>query len=152
MVDVAYGARDALPLPTPPRWPVVSPVAACEEDIDRHVALAAYMRSKLRLQGAQTEAWRRIEDAAVPALEALRSLCGEFPDPRASDRPIVEAISYGEKRLVAAAALLRAIREPARALYEMLSPDQRAALAPPAPPVRRHLPPGPPPLLGPPPM
>jgi hypothetical protein len=122
------------PGPAPfPRAPFLNPRAACNDDIDRHAALSGYLKSKLRLQGAQKDAWQKIEVAAGPAVETLRTLCDELPQSPAARPSMPDAIAFGEKQLAAKAAFLRAIRDPLRALYETLSPDQRAALEPPAP-------------------
>ena len=117
-----------------PPPPMLSARQACEEDIARRAALAGYLGAKMRLQGAQKEAWQNIINAAAPAVEALYGLCAELPE-RSTARPSMpDTISYAEKRLSAAAEFLRVIREPLRALYETLSADQRAALDSPPPP------------------
>jgi hypothetical protein len=114
-----FGWRMAAPLP---------PRQACLERIDRHVGIAAYIKSKLQLRPEQKEAWRKIEAAAEPALQTLREVCGELPD-RPDARPTLpDLIDIADKAVTARAALLHAIREPVRQLYEELSPDQRAAL------------------------
>jgi len=118
--------------PTPP-WLALSPRQACEEDIARRAALVGYLGAKMRLKGAQKEAWQNIVNAAAPAVEALYRLCAELPERIAARPSMPDAISYAERRLSATAEFLRVIREPFRALYEKLSADQRAALEPPPP-------------------
>jgi hypothetical protein len=118
----------------PPHLPLPSPRRACEEDIDLHAALAGYLKSKLRLQGAQLEAWQKIEVAAFPAVEALRRICAELPDRGVATPSVPNAFDHAQRRLAATAEFLQAIREPLRALYDTLSPDQRAVLEPLPPP------------------
>jgi hypothetical protein len=118
----------------PPHLPLPSPRRACEEDIDLHAALAGYLRSKLRLQGTQLEAWQKIELAAFPAVEALRRICAELPDRGVATPSVPDAFDHAQRRLAATAEFLQAIREPVRALYDTLSPDQRAVLEPLPPP------------------
>lgn len=118
----------------PPHLPLPSPRRACEEDIDRHAAFAGYLRSKLQLQGTQHEAWQTIELAARPAVEALRRVCAELPDRGVATMSVPEAFEHAQRRLAASAEFLGAIREPLRALYDTLSPDQRAVLELPPPP------------------
>jgi hypothetical protein len=113
------------------RGSALSPRQACEEHVDRHMAIAAYLKSKLRLQGAQVEAWQKIEAAAAPTVEALRNLCADLPTRAGSPPSMPEVMAHAEKRLSAMLDFVRAVREPMRALYEMLSADQRAALMPP---------------------
>jgi hypothetical protein len=128
-----FGAM-GLPGGPPPRL-AASPRQACNEDIDRHAALAGYLKSKLRLQEAQREAWQKIETAAAPVIETLRALCAELPEYRTAHPSMPEGLEHAEKRMVATAEFLHAIREPLRALYATLTPDQRAAIEPPAPPM-----------------
>jgi hypothetical protein len=124
---------DSMGLP-PPRF-AASPRQGCEEEIDRRAAVAGYLKSRLRLQEAQREAWQKIETAAAPAIETLRALCAELPEYRMAHPSMPEGLDHAEKRMVATAELLHAIREPLRALYATLSPDQRAEIEPPAPPM-----------------
>jgi hypothetical protein len=113
-----------VPMPAVPRQ-------ACLEQIDRHAAIAGYIRSKLQLTAEQKEAWRKIEEAAEPQVQALRAVCAQLPD-RPDMRPTLpELIDIAEKAVTTRAALLHAIREPVRHLYDLLTPDQRAALVPP---------------------
>jgi hypothetical protein len=116
--------------------PGLSPRRACEDDIHRHAALAGYLKSKLRLQGNQKDAWQRIEQAAEPATESMYQLCAQLPDRRVGPAPMPEMIEFTEKQLSARAALLVAILGPLRSLYELLSAEQRAALEPPPPAAR----------------
>jgi hypothetical protein len=129
------GGIDSMGAPglAPPR-PEPSPRQACEEDIAGRAVLAGYLGAKMRLQGAQKEAWQNVINAAAPAVEALYGLCAELPERIAAQPSVPDAILYAQKRLSAAAEFLRVIREPFRALYETLSADQRAALVPPPPP------------------
>ena len=112
----------------PAHLPLPSPRRACEEDIDRQAALAGYLRSKLRLQGTQQEAWQKIESAAQPAIVGLRRVCAGLPDRGVAMPSMPDAFDHVQRRLAATAEFLGAIREPLRALYDTLSPDQRAVL------------------------
>jgi hypothetical protein len=119
-----------------PPPPEPSPRQACEEDIALRAALAGYLGAKMRLQGAQKEAWQNVINAAAPAVEVLYRLCAELPERFTAQPSVPDAMSYAQRRLSAAAEFLAVIREPFRALYETLSADQRAALVPPpAPPM-----------------
>jgi hypothetical protein len=130
------GGIDSMGLPgfVPPR-PALPLRQACEEEIHRRAAVAGYLGAKLRLQGAQREAWQNVVSAAAPAVEALYCLCAELPERIAARPSMPDVISYEERRLSATSEFLRVIREPFRALYETLSADQRAALEPPPPPL-----------------
>jgi hypothetical protein len=119
-----------------PRGPMPFTRAGCEEDINRHAAMAGYIRSKLNLQGNQKDAWRKIEEAAEPAVANLRQLCAQLPATIGAPPAMPDAIEFAAKQTAARAAFLQAVSGPVRALYDTLSPDQRAALLPPPPPER----------------
>lgn len=117
-----------------PHGPMPFTRAGCEEDINRHAAMAGYIRSKLNLQGTQKEAWRKIEEAAEPAVTKLHQVCAQLPVNAGPPSALPDAIEFGAKRAAARAEFLQAVSGPVRALYDTLSPDQRAALVPPMPP------------------
>jgi hypothetical protein len=119
-----------------PFGPVPPNRAACEEDINRHAAMTGYIKSKLQLQGSQKDAWRKIEEAAEPAVEKLRQACALLPVNAGPPPRLPDGLEIAGKQLAARAAFLLAVSGPAHALYETLSPDQRAALVPPPPPPR----------------
>lgn len=119
-----------------PFGPAAPNRAACDEDINRHAAMAGYIKSKLQLQGSQKDAWRKIEEAAEPAVEKLRQVCALLPVNAGPPPSLPDGIEIAAKQLAARAAFLQAVSGPAHALYETLSPDQRAALVPPPPPPR----------------
>jgi LTXXQ motif family protein len=114
--------------------PPLSPRQACEEEIARGAAFVAYLKVKVRLQGAQQEAWENLANTAAPAVQRLYDGCAELPERIAARPSMPDAISFAEKRFAAAAELFRVISKPLYTLYEMLSPDQRAVLDPPPPP------------------
>ncbi len=119
--------------PMRPDGTIESPRRECLENIHRHSALAGYLKSKLRLQESQKEAWRKIEDAAGPALEAMQALCDQLPDLLGAPPTMPDMIDFSEKQNSARAAFLRAVRDPFRALYDSLTAEQRALLQLPPP-------------------
>ena len=117
----------------PPSPPTLAPRAGCEREIDLLMAHVAYLKSEMRLQGDQKEAWYKVEQTAEPSLEKLRDLCETLPSQPTPPPAILEALDFAEKQLTARLDLLRAVRGPMQELYNNLSPDQRALLAPPLP-------------------
>lgn len=107
--------------------------AACEERMAHHAAMVGYVRSKLQLQGTQIEAWRKIEDAAEPAVTKLHQTCALLPVQPGPPPALPDAIEFAAKQAAARAELLQAVSSPMRALYDTLSPDQKAAIVPPMP-------------------
>jgi hypothetical protein len=101
---------------------------ACEDDIKRRVAIADYLKSKLQLAGAQSEAWKTMENAANPVRMKMYDACKLLPE-NLSDAPTLpNTMSVLEKQLLVQAELVQAIAGPLRTLYDTLSPDQRAVL------------------------
>lgn len=127
----------APPVPRPPgpfgfaplAGPPSSPQVACEEDVDRLMGLAGYLKSKMRLQDDQQAAWQKVEQAAAPGAEKIRNLCARLPSRPTSQPSLLEHVELAEMQMTARLELLRAVHEPLKALYETLSSDQRALLA-----------------------
>lgn len=117
-----------------PRGPMPFTRAGCEEGINRQAAMAGYIKSKLNLQGSQKDAWRKIEEAAEPAVAKLRQVCAQLPANAGPPPAAPDMIDFAAKQASAHAEFLQAVSGPVRALYDTLSPDQRAPLVPPMPP------------------
>ena len=117
----------------PPHPPLTR--AACEDQIDRKVAFAAFMKSKLRPQPQQREVWQKLEQAAEPALGRLRAACDRLPAGAGAPPPLPDMIDAMAEQMSARAALLKAISGPLHELFNTLSPEQRARLRPPGPPM-----------------
>jgi LTXXQ motif family protein len=112
----------------PPDGPPPQPRVACEEDVDRLMGLAGYLKSKMRLREDQKAAWQKIEQIAAPGVEKIRNLCERLPSQPMPQPGLLEHIDFAEMQMAARLELLRAIHEPLHALYETLSSDQRALL------------------------
>jgi hypothetical protein len=101
---------------------------ACEDDIKRRAAIADFLKSKLQLAGEQNEAWKTMEDAANPVRTKMYDACKLLPE-NLSDAPTLPStMGVLEKQLSVQTELVQAIAGPLRALYDTLSPDQRAIL------------------------
>ena len=128
-----HAPPDAMGPPPPPHAPLTR--AACEDRIDRKVAFAAFMKSKLRLQPQQRAVWQKLEQAAEPALGRLQAACDRLPAGAGAPPPLPDMIDAMAEQMSARAALLKAISGPLRELFNTLSPEQRARLRPPGPPM-----------------
>jgi LTXXQ motif family protein len=111
-----------------PAGPPPSPRMACEEEVDRLMGLAGYLKSKLSLKDDQKDAWLKVEQVAVPAVEKIRNLCARLPLQPAPPPHLLEHLDFVEMQTAARLELLRTVHEPLRAFFETLSPDQRAIL------------------------
>jgi hypothetical protein len=111
--------------------------AACEDHIDVEIGMAAYVKAKLRLQPSQREAWQKLETAAQGAIDKVRAACAGFPADANVPASLPEMLDAVEADLSARAEFLRATREPLRALFAALTPEQRVAAQPLLPPPHR---------------
>lgn len=116
----------------PPPRPLTRSV--CEDRINSEAAMVGYLKSKLRLQPNQREAWQTLENAAQPAVEKLHAACESLPIEASAPAPLPDMIAMVEVDMSARVELLRATREPLRALFATLTPEQRMAAQPFPPP------------------
>lgn len=138
MPPALSGGPPPLPLPVPPFPPAERPEvwssrtshALCGEEVSRKSALVGYVKSKLRLQEPQRDAWQRLEQAAHAAIERLHAACDQLPTDASGPPNVVDTIDVAVRRLSADVEFLQAMREPLRGLYEQLSREQRLMLQP----------------------
>lgn len=123
------GYPAGIPLKFPPR-------KMCLEDISRHLALYAYIKSQLQLTDNQKGAAKAVDDTIESSAGKLRALCQTLPTEVGEPPGILETADFMEKQLAARLDLLRALKGPMQDLFGQLSPDQRAVLdrPPPLPP------------------
>lgn len=125
-------------LARPPGLPAFAPMPpdrhACAEQIDHGAGAAGYLKSKLNLDGAQKDAWLKIEQAAEPVVQKMRQFCASLPAEPGAPPNFPTLIEMADTQFTLRAEFVRAIVAPAKALYELLSPEQRAVLDRPLPP------------------
>jgi LTXXQ motif family protein len=109
----------------PPKFP---PGKICLEDISRHMAIYAYIKSQLQLADNQKAAAKAVDDAIESSAGKLRALCQTLPTEVTALPGIMETADFMEKELAARLDLLRALKGPMQDLFGQLSPDQRAVL------------------------
>ena len=122
------------PAGPPPMRPIAADRRACGETIDRAAGMAGYLKSKLNMDGPQKEAWAKIEQAAEPVVVKMRQICATLPDEPDAPPNFPAVITLADRQFAVRAEFVRAILGPAKALYDMLSPEQRAILDRPPPP------------------
>jgi hypothetical protein len=133
----AFGPFSPPAVMAPPPRPLTRSV--CEDRINSEAAMVGYLVSKLRLLANQRDAWQKLENAAQAAIEKLHVACESLPIEASAPAPLPDMMDIVEAEMSARVELLRAIREPLRALFATLTPEQRRTLQPPVPPP----PPGP---------
>jgi hypothetical protein len=107
----------------------------CSDQIDHGAGVAGYFKSKLNLQGAQKDAWLKIEEAAEPVVQKMRQFCAGLPAEPGARPSFPTVIEMTDKQFALRAEFVSAVIGPAKALYDLLSPDQRAILDRPLPPL-----------------
>lgn len=106
----------------------MAPKAACLDDIHREASLHGYLKSKLHITEVQKAAWKRVEDAAEPAIEKMRAICQMLPSEVVQPPSMAERAEFFEKHISARLDFLRAVKAPMQELLAQLTPDQRMAL------------------------
>ena len=104
---------------------------ACEDRIDFEIVMATYFKAKLRLQPSQREIWQKLETAGQGAIDKMHAACAGLPADANIPLSLPEILDAVEADMTARAELLRATREPLRALFASLTPEQRIAAQPP---------------------
>jgi hypothetical protein len=127
----AFGPFSPPAVMGPPPRPLTRSV--CEDRINSEAAMVGYLKSKLRLQPNQREAWQKLENAAQAAIEKLHAACESLPIEASAPAPLPDMMEMVEAEMSARLELLRATREPLLALFATLTPEQRRTLQPPIP-------------------
>lgn len=122
------GHEPGLPGRSPP-----APRSRCLEDINRHMAIYGYIRSKLQLTENQKAAAKAVDDALQSAVGKLQAVCQTLPNDMGPPPGLMERADFMEKQLSARLDLLHALKAPMQDLLGQLSPDQRAVLDAPPP-------------------
>ena len=125
------GEGPGLPDRSPPRF---APRTGCLEDINRHMAVYGYVRSKLQITENQQAAAKAVDDALQSSVGKLQALCQTLPNEPAPPPGLMQRADLLERQLAARLDLLRTLKAPMQDLIAQLSPDQRAVLDAPMPP------------------
>jgi hypothetical protein len=114
-----------------PHGPGFSPQAHCLDDLARQAGFLGYLEARLNLGDAQVSLWQRLEEAAKSAAATQRKTCASLPASAETKPPTLPQRLKDEKQMLAARlAMVMAIQPPLVALYDSLSPEQRAILDP----------------------
>lgn len=129
------GPRRLVRMVPPPFVPVPPDRRVCNEQIDRGAGAAGYLKSKLGLDGAQKDAWLKIEQAVDPVVQKMRAFCAELPAEPGAPPSFPTLIELADKQLALRSEFVHAVVAPAKAFYDLLTPQQRAVLDRPPPPI-----------------
>lgn len=129
-------AFDPFPIPAGRPPAQVAPRDLCIDAVAGEAGGLGYMAVKLNIAAAQQPAWRRVEDAVTAGTAAKRKLCLALAAAGDAAPPALpEAMAWQRDVLVAELAELQQLQPAIAALFDVLSPEQRAALTPPGPPL-----------------
>jgi hypothetical protein len=147
--DMAELAQ-ALPPPPPAapgmerQRPAFNPKSFCLDRVARRAGNRTYLKIRLELKPEQMTAWDAFAKAADAADAKATARCNALPT-EVKDKPTyVERLSMEETAMKARVERIEAVKPTLVALYDTLSPEQKAVLdRPRGMPGMMHRPPGP---------
>jgi hypothetical protein len=106
----------------------IPPQQACIDRIARHAAFTASIGFKLNLTADQKPLWDKLLAATQTAEENQRQLCAQLPaSTEARDREtVIDRLNYRQQMLQAQLQALQQTQPAVQALYDKLTPDQKA--------------------------
>lgn len=110
----------------------------CTERFAREAGFLAYLGIKLDLTPQQQPLWGKYHQAMLDNFSKLRDVCAENKNSSHSSLTALQRRNRMEKSLTAKLDVLHATRPALDALYQSLSPEQRALLDHPRRHRRRH--------------
>lgn len=132
-------AQATPPAATPPATPpaagergrpmrAFSPQDMCKDRVARRIGDRAYLKAKLDLKAEQMAAWNNFEKAADEASVKATAYCATLPT-EMKDRPsYVQRLTMEENAMKARISTIEAVKPSLAALYDVLNPEQKAAL------------------------
>lgn len=105
-----------------------TPKAMCQDGLARRVGNRAYIKARLELKPDQMAAWNAFEKAADDASAKERARCAALPAEMKEMPNYVDRLTMREDMMKARLASIEAVKPTLLALYNVLSPDQKAVL------------------------
>jgi len=103
-----------------------SPKAFCEERVARRIGSRAYLKSKLDLTPEQMPAWDAFQKAADEASAKEKAKCASLPTEMKEPPSMTERLNRREDMMKSRLEAMQAVKPTLLALYDKLSPDQKA--------------------------
>ena len=107
-------------------FPEMAPEKWCTEAFARRAGFLAYLGAKLELTPQQQPLWDAYQQATMKAAMNWRQVCLDNSTPPQNPLTALERRDRMEKLLTARLDGMRATRPPLEALYQSLTPEQRA--------------------------
>jgi len=115
-----------------------SPKAFCEERVARRIGHRAYLKAKLDLKPDQMSAWDAFQKAADDASAKEKTRCAALPTEMKEPPTLIQRLDRQETFMKARLESLQLVKPALTALYDKLSPEQKAVLDRPAMGPHRH--------------
>lgn len=106
----------------------IDPTQMCKQRFAREAGFLAYVGALLELTTQQEQLWDRYHQAMLDSAAKLRQVCLDNLSSPSSDETVLQRRDRMEKMLDARLDALHATRPALDALYQSLTPDQRAVL------------------------
>jgi hypothetical protein len=106
-----------------------SPKEFCEERIARRIGARAYLKAKLDLKPEQMTAWDAFQKAADGASVKEKAKCASLPTEMPNTPPsFADRMNRREEMMKSRLESIEAVKPTLLALYDKLTPDQKAVL------------------------
>jgi hypothetical protein len=102
------------------------PKERCEERLAWRAAMRAYTEAKLDLTAEQRPLWEKVQSAAQAEEQKERQLCTTLKD--GGDATLLDRLDRMQQFLSTRLDALQAAKPAVQALYQALTPEQRAIL------------------------
>jgi LTXXQ motif family protein len=107
--------------------PPFSPKAFCEERIAHRIGARAYLKAKLDLKPEQMSAWDAFQKAADDVSVKDKAKCASLPTERPKTMPgFADRMNRREEMMKSRLENFEAVKPTLLALYDKLSPEQKA--------------------------
>ena len=105
-----------------------SPKAACEDRIARRIGNRAYLKERLDLKADQMSAWDVFQKAADEASAKEKAKCASLPTEMKDPPSFADRYNRREEMMKSRLEALEAVKPSLMALYDKLTPEQKAVL------------------------
>lgn len=103
-----------------------SPKAFCEDRIARRMGHRAYIKAKLDLKADQMTAWDAFQKAADDASAKEKAKCATLPTDMKTPPSFPDRLTRQEEMMKSRLESIQAVKPTLIALYDKLSPEQKA--------------------------
>lgn len=105
-----------------------SPKAFCEDRIARRIGQRAYLKARLDLKPDQMSAWDAFQKAADEASAKEKARCASLPTEMKEPPTLMQRLDRQEAMMKTRIESIEAVKPSLMALYDKLSPEQKAVL------------------------